>query len=325
MKKSTKVALLVAVILIAVGATLCNIARGRGEDLAALVNSGGLTISPEKVDFRFDQTGYTVCAAGEESFLAADVTSLDLSWLSGEVTVEPHDGTELLIREESRQTLSDSQRMRWRLSGGRLSVLCCANGVTHVPEKTLTVLVPRDWIAEQITADAAGASVSLKSLDVRGEINADTVSGRILVQSCTAESLELNSASGEIRAEQAAVRDEIEADTISGAVSFSRCACAKLETDTTSGGVTLQDMTVSGETEIDTVSGDVTLSFEGRPGRIEVDTTSGAVMLTVPKGTELDLDFESVSGKLSGSMTTAKGGLPVQVDTVSGNLTIREG
>ena len=70
----------------------------------------------------------------------------------------------------------------------------------------------------------------------------------------------------------------------------------------------------------DGASGSVRLGFAAAPERVEVDSSSGSVTLSFPKGTGLDLDYDSGSGKLRGEVIY--GDLPVKVDTGSGSLTI---
>ena len=53
---------------------------------------------------------------------------------------------------------------------------------------------------------------------------------------------------------------------------------------------------------------------------MKVDTASGSVKLAFPRGTGLDLDYDSSSGKLKGEVVY--GDLPAEVDTSSGSLTI---
>ena len=341
MKKGTKIALLIALIMIAVGATICNIARGRGESLGALVANGGLTVSSGAHSLG-GQQGYTVCLSGEERFAAAEVRVLDLDWLSGSVRVEPYDGKEILLREESTRELTEGQRMRWKLSNGRLSVVFCANGEHSLPEKALTVLLPRDYAAGEIVTDATSASVSLSALRANGKIAVETTSGDILLESCAAREAKIDSSSGEVRVEASAMSGKIDIDTTSGAVTLLACACAELDVDTTSGALRAETTAVSGEinvetasgsvvltglpegcrANVDTTSGDVALRYDEKPGEIEVETTSGDVTLSVPQGTELDMDFDSDSGDFSGELHFTPNGVKVRVETASGDLKI---
>ena len=106
----------------------------------------------------------------------------------------------------------------------------------------------------------------------------------------------------------------VEASAIDGGV----------DVDTASGKVTMLKLRAGGDVDVDTVSGAVELRFESLPRSVDVGTTSGGVTLAFPKGTAIDLDYDTLSGSLTGSLHTAPGGLPVDVDTASGSLTIEE-
>lgn len=341
MKKGTKIALLIAAVMIAVGATLCNIARGRGESLGALAANGGLSFSAGSFDMG-DQRGYTVCLTGEESFDAAEVRELDIGWLSGSVRVETCEGKRILLREESPRELAEAQRLRWKLSDGRLSVLFCANRERSMPDKALTLLVPRDWIAGKIAVEATSADVELSGLSLRGALDVETTSGGISVLSCGAASLDLESSSGNILAEAAVADGELIAEATSGRAEIRGSACRELKLEATSGDVSAERTTVNDKAkaatssgsvtltglpggcraDVETTSGDVTLRFDGKPGEINVETSSGDVTLSVPRGTELDMDYDSASGQLSGELHFTPKGVKVRVETSSGDLLI---
>lgn len=305
MKRGTKIALLTALILIAVGATLCSIARGRGENLEALIDEDALSLQLGQVNFGIGQAGYSVSSSGEESFAANEVTALELSWISGSVRVERYDGDTIVVMESCAQALREGQRMRWKLTDGRLSVIACANGERRLPNKSLQILVPRDWLGKDISADAASASVTLEGLSISGRMELNTASGKVQVEDCVCGELKIDTASGEASVERTAVDGGFETNTVSGAVQLEGCSFRELEVKTTSGAVTLR--------------------FAEKPGAIQVDTVSGNVSLRVPKGTKLDVQYDSVSGRLSGNYLSAGDGVSVQVDTVSGGLTIEEG
>ena len=344
MNKKTKTALAVAAVMLIIGATLLNIARGRGEDVSGFFNGGSsFSFTNGGINFGFDQKGYTVCTSGEESFAAAEVKSLDVDWISGAVNVEPWDGKTVVIREKADAALTEGQRMRWKLQNGELSVIFCANGETKVPDKTLTVLLPRELELRDVDVDAVSAAITLTDLRVTGEINTDATSGSVRVTGCVCDQLDCDAVSGSVSISDTVVSGLIDADTTSGAVAVSGGSCAALDTDTLSGGLTVEGTaiggdvdadsgsgkvvvraSVSGEVDVDTTSGEVELRFSGLPASVDVSTTSGAVTLAFPKGTAIDLDFDTGSGKLRGTMNNAPGGLPVNVDTGSGSLTIEE-
>lgn len=342
MKKTSSTLLILAVALIIVGIAFCGFAQLRGEKPLELFSKGnGFSWG---LSFGEDQKNYTVCADGKEAFSTAEVLALDLSWVSGSVSVEPYDGKEIQIEESCSKSLNEEQRMRWQLKGGTLSVLYCANKVHSVPDKKLTVRVPRSWTAKDLTVDTTSAAVTLRDLTVEGETSIDTASGSVLlarlelggtldidtmsgevtVENCSCENLEIDTASGDVRLTGTELRGALDIDTMNGMVEAKDCVCDSVDVDTASGSVSLLGLPAGCEVSADTMSGKVTLAFSGRPGSIDADTASGDVTLRIPRGTKLALDFESSSGKLKGNYYASDDGVPVKVDTASGNLTIEE-
>ena len=293
MKKGTKILLAIGIILLAVGATMVNIAHGRGERPGAGFKAGFELFGGGL------QSGYTLCESGEVSFDPAEVKSLDVDWSSGSVTVLPYDGDELLVSEYASSRLSESQRLRWRLSGGRLSILCCAQNRLQLADKDLSVFVPEGWIAESVELDGASADISLSQLSVRGDLRVDTGSGDVFLM--------------DLRA------DRVEVDGASAWIYLSALACGELDLDTASGGIMAEEL-VCGGVSADSASGDVYLDFAEAPRAVEADTASGDVTLVFPDGTGIALDFDPGSGKLYGEFQSGR--LPVEVDTGSGDLII---
>ena len=345
MKKNSVISVIIAVAMIALGFALVLFSHSRGENALSFFKSGvDFSVGGGSIGFGADQKGYTVCLSGEERFDPAEVKSLDLDWISGSVSVEPWDGDAVLVREKADKPLTEGQRLRWKLSGGELSVLFCADGETRVPDKALTVLVPRGMGLKAIDADAVSAPVTLLEQTVSGAIDADTTSGAVTLRGCACRSLDVDTVSGAVSVEATAVSGAIDLDSTSGKLALAAVSCASFDADTvsarveaealavgmdldidsTSGAVTLRALAVGGEVDAGTMSGRVELRFESLPASVNVDTGSGAVTLAFPKGTALDLDYDSASGRLSGAFSSVRGGLPVDVSTVSGNLTIEE-
>lgn len=292
MKKGTKIALLIGILFLALGATMCNIAYGRGERISARLGKKGGSV----------QTGYTVCLDGEERFDADGVERLSIDWVSGSVRIESYDGEEILVREKAGETLSENDRLRWRLRSGELSILSCAESVgvlTRLPDKELTVLVPSGFSPREIDLDGASADFSVRALSVKGTLTADTASGDVRIGDLRCAALDVDTASGEIRLDEVSC-DDLALDTASGSITAEGLACRTVETDT--------------------ASGDVSLAFLEAPRSVDADSMSGDVTLVFPKGTGLKLDFDTASGKLYGEVES--GALSVSVDTASGDLTI---
>ena len=317
MKKGAKIVLLIGILLLAFGLTALQFAHHRGDvSYGRLAN---ITSFSSSASLGYDQKGYTVLSGGEESFSAKDVKALDLDWISGSVTVERWDGKDLVVREKADSRLSEDESLRWKLSGGKLLILPCANKVRNLPDKELTVLVPKGLMLEGVNIDSASASVLLAGIEAEGKLDLDAASGSLRLEDCVCGEIKLDSASGSQSLFRCSVSGNVEADLASGSFTAEMLDCAKLDVDGASGAVRAEAL-LCRRADVDTASGPVGLGFDAAPEKVEISTASGAVTLAFPKGTGLDLDFDSASGKLRGEVVY--GDLPVEVDTASGNLTI---
>ncbi|MBR0039981.1 MAG: DUF4097 family beta strand repeat protein [Oscillospiraceae bacterium] len=317
MKTGKKIALLVGILLLALGLTALQFAHHRGE--ISYGNLPNMTVFGSSSSSAYDQKGYTILTGGEKSFSAGDVKALDLDWVSGSVSVERWDGKDVVVREKAAVRLSEDQSLRWKLSGGTLSILPCANNLRDLPNKDLTVLVPQGLTLEGVNADSASASVLVAGIEISGKLSLDAASGSLRVEGCVCGGLDLDSASGGQTVLRTTVSGDVTANAASGSFTAELLDCGKLDVETASGAVRAEDLFCS-SVDIDTASGAVSLGFDAAPGKVEIETASGAVTLAFPKGTGLDLDFDTASGKLRGEVVY--GGLPVDVDTTSGSLTI---
>ena len=314
MKTATKIGLLIGILLLAFGLTVLQIAHHRGEDFSVQLN--GVTLSNAR---GYDQKGYTVCRSGEESFSAKDVRSLKLDWLSGSATVVRYEGKEVLVSEKASVKLSEDECLRWKLSGGELSILPCANGVRNLPTKELTVLVPWSLTLEDLNVDVASASAFVDGIDTKDKLAIDAASGSLSVESCRCGELKLNSASGSQTVRLTEVRGDVDAEMASGSFTAASLSCGKFTIESGSGSLRAEELSCR-SAKAHSASGSVKLGFAEAPEKVEVDTASGSVTLGFPKGTGLDVDYDTASGRLYGEVVY--GDLPVDVDTASGSLTI---
>ena len=336
MKTGKKILLLVGILLLASGLTVLQIARHRGVSFSAgVTNSFGFESG---VSVAYDQDAYTVLADGEESFASGEVRALDLDWISGSVTVERYEGRELVVRESCFRALTEDETARFRLRGGTLSILPCANNVRSLPEKQLTVLVPKGMTLSGAEVDATSASVTARSLEVADAIALRVVSGSLRVEDCRCGSLDLESTSGSRYILRTEVRGDVDADGVSGSFNAESLRCASLDVSSTSGSHNISDLrcdtlrlaSSSGSksvfdldcraVEASSTSGSLRIEFASAPERVGVEGSSGSVTLIFPKGTGIDLDYDRTSGSLHGD--PIRGDIPVDVETTSGSLTI---
>lgn len=165
---------------------------------------------------------------------------------------------------------------------------------------------------EAFSFESVSGSASLTDI-VAGNVDLSTTSGRVEIDVSGCDKFEFHSVSGDIRAAVDSVHTNV---------------------DTTSGRIELTGLT--GDLYARSISGDIDAAFTAL-GDVRVNETSGSVTLTVPADSSFSLDFGTVSGEFNSdypvTMTdTSKthirgnvgsGGPQVQVQTVSGGLTIR--
>lgn len=271
---------------------------------------------------------------GDGSVNAAEVTSLDIAWMAGEVTFLPTDGDTVTIRESSGKKLEANEVMRWKLEGGRLSIRYATKSklFENLPEKSLTVEIPAsDWQLENIEFQTVSANAELSALNATN-FTFDSVSGVLDGDSLVGEVIDVNSVSGEVK--------------------LNKLDCDTLSIDSVSGKVTIKEGNVTGSLTVSTVSGDLDFGGNARsvewdttsgnsefkltasPSRIDADTTSGNVEITLPSdigGFRAELD--STSGELTCDFDVSHKGdavsygdssLEIEVDTTSGDLRIKK-
>ena len=205
------------------------------------------------IDDHGGDEGYTV---GEAS-VSGEVRELDVSWLSGSVTVELTDGDAVTLREEPQPESSDA-RMRWKLKDGKLTVYSQKSGLT-IPTraKQLTVGIP------------ASRAAKLQKLSL-GELSADTTSGSLTLDGAF-ETIDFDTTSGALHLTTSILPQDISCDTVSGGVML---------TLPENGGFSATLDSVSGDLTVDGFAGslhrDEFVYGQGGPA-YEFDSVSGDV------------------------------------------------
>lgn len=209
-------------------------------------------------------TEYTVPADG--------ITELDLSWISGDVTVQPWNGESILLEEDSEVELSEDYRLVCTVEDGTLDVRFDAKPGRNVTwRKILTV-----WLPEALAE-------SLAQLDV------ESVSAEVTVLDLTAAELDIETVSGGVYTRGGF--GEMDFSSVSGDMTLETNETFRLDAETTSGSVCLrlpEDMGLS--LDFDSVSGEIRSEkdhpFTGKKGHLtlgdgasaaDVSTTSGCL------------------------------------------------
>lgn len=297
---------------------------------------------------------YTFCtkAAGEALLHAGAVLSLvesegirklDISWLSGGVSVQAVGQTsQITVQEDATTALTEEEKLVCAVDGDTLRIrfMSDARRDSFEGEKFLTVSLP--W---ELVKNAHFEEIDIETTSAYAYVSAD------------AQKIELSTLSGDARV-MCASCPVVEIETVSGSVGVVDGTWARVDISTLSGAIELageaenaEIETASGKVDIagalgaldfESVSGNLILATE-RALRLDAETESGSIYLTLPAQDGFTLDYETKSGAFRSALTEREGTLiacgnhethytvpaleggemsELEISTVSGTLTI---
>lgn len=272
-----------------------------------------------------------------------DIRKIDISWLSGGVSVQAVGQTsQITVQEDATAELAEDEKLVCTVDGDTLRIrfMSDANRDGFEGEKFLTVSLP--W---ELVKNAHFEEIDIETTSAYAYVSAD------------AQKIELSTLSGDARVMGASC-PAVEIETVSGNVGVVDGTWGKVELSTVSGAIELAGdadsagiETTSGKTDIAgalgalefaSVSGNLILSSE-RALRLDAKTTSGGIDLTLPESDGFTLTHETTSGALETDLTGREGTLiacgdhftrytvpaldgggtsELEISTVSGTLTI---
>lgn len=290
MKKSVKITLIVAAVLVGLGLCIAVVGAlmgGRISDLRNTYYDGREWHHGDALDGSY--TG------GEIRVPAEDITALDIDWVAGDVKIMVTDGEEIVVTEHADRGIPAEYALL--LEADNTLRIRYSNDVWGIdmPEKDLTVLLPRT-VAENLTAvDLSGVSAdfAVDRLTVRDAFSFDTASGKLKTEALTATG-------------------------------------AKADVNSVSGDIELDGS--FREVKAGSTSGEIDLKLRNGPAAVEVSTVSGEVDVELPAGTGFTLDYSTVSGELEydfpltkskdGKYVCGDGACRIEVGTTSGSLSV---
>lgn len=290
MKKSVKITLIVAAVLVGLGLCIAVVGAlmgGRISDLRNTYYDGREWHHGDALDGSY--TG------GEIRVPAEDITALSIDWVAGDVKIMVTDGEEIVVTEHADRGIPAEYALL--LEADNTLRIRYSNDVWGIdmPEKDLTVLLPRT-VAENLTAvDLSGVSAdfAVDKLTVRESFSFDTTSGKLKTEVLTATG-------------------------------------AKADVNSVSGDIELDGS--FREVKAGSTSGEIDLMLRNAPAAVEVSTVSGEVDVELPAGTGFTLDYSTVSGELEydfpltksvdGKYVCGDGACRMEIGTTSGSLSV---
>ena len=239
-----------------------------------------------------EMTGYGVALD------AASIRNMEIEWAVGSILIQPMDITEIRISEEGPK--QDEEPMVWKVREGKLAIQY-SEKTDHIfgiglnlgsKSKDLIIQVPLDWQCDSLEIDAASASLEVNDLTIR-EMEFDGASGTCVFDNCTVEKLNVDTASGDVRF---------------------RGSLQQLDCDAASANIFLELTNVPRSIDLDTASGDLDVTLPADAGfTVTMDTMSG----------DFESDFATTSR--NGSHIAGNGRCRIDVDAMSGDVTVRKG
>ncbi len=219
MKKSTKIILMASVCLISVGIVFSTIGLIAGASPSNII-FGGLWNSPFhygddfESDFEENNT-YRVSAAS--------VDALDISWVSGRVTVIPYDGDDIVIREKSKGKIDEENCLRYRIKNGTLEVhyfreteeLNFSGPINFSKQLEIKVPYALANALEGLNFDAVSSDLHISDLQI-ASLDVDTTSGNLSGKDIHAGFVNMSTVSGDMKASFVNCPKELNMDSTSG-------------------------------------------------------------------------------------------------------------
>ena len=242
--------------------------------------------------FRTDKYSETY-ALDSGAIPAHEVREIEIEWACGSITIEPADTDSISFRESGGK---NAKPMVYRQVGSKLTIeheaTTVFSGFHSNDQKDLVITVPWNWDCNELSVDAASADLTVNGLN--------------------AKDVELNMASGDSQ--------------------FTQCNIYELSMDCASGEV-IYDGTLY-VLDCDAASGKVSAVFDNIPKSISFDGASADLELTLPANAGFTVEMEGLSSDFSSEFETVRtngryicgdGKCSIEVDGLSGDLTIRKG
>lgn len=291
--------------------------------------------------------GLTGCAASglvtyanSEKYSVGDakftekIENIEIDWPSGSVSIVSHPENTFLLSEKTDDGIPEELRVHWWLDGTTLHVRFSAPGASlrliNVRRKDLTLTVPENFSLDDVTISAASANVDVSDLAAR-TLSISTASGEMNIGSA-ADKIRLNSASGNVQLKQADKAGEVSIDTASGKIDVNLGRADKASFESASGKIKVTAASVD-SLSAKSASGSVSCELENVPSECELSSVSGGVNLILPEDSDFTANVRMTSGEFDSDVALKKdgntyicgsGSVGIDIDTTSGNVSIRQ-
>lgn len=299
MSHTKKTVILVAAIIVAVGAVLCLLAFAFGQNDVRSLNimkfeTKTYDITEPFSNINIDDISYRVLLAPSQDD-ACHVECHEADTLSHKVSVE---NDTLTVTQQDNRHWYDLFSFGW---GPDMSVIVYLPQAEYdrlsIKSVSGSIEVPAGFDFQSAVLTTTSGKVSFAGTS--GSLHAESTSGKVVISNLT--------------------RGEVSARSVSGSVSLSDSALDSLSANTASGSITLDSVTVAGSATLECISGGIRFDrFDAQS--IAAKTTSGVI-----KGTLLsakNFSTHSVSGSVEVPASDSTAG-SCNLSAVSGSIRIQ--
>ena len=236
------------------------------------------------------------------------IETIDLDYLSGDVTLTGTDASTVTIRETSETQLDDQRKVHTWVDGTTLYVRYCASAKgldVNFLKKNLEIQLPADVKLSDVKVKVSSGDLTYKDLEAEN-VNVHASSGDVEV-SGAAKKMDLQVSSGDLTLNQRGDSEEIKLKTSSGEIFVNAENAGVLDVHSSSGKVKVEAKSVKDfRSKISSGAGEY--KFASEPETIDVSHSSGSATFYLPKESNLTGEFKASSGKLSYDLAFSKNG-----------------
>lgn len=318
MKKSKKISIIIAVILIAVGAIIsaCTFFTVKF-DFSKLNTMNSVTktytVDESFRDIHIEGTECDIRLMPSDDNNCRVICSED-DKISHSVFVQ--NGTLTIKRTDNRKWYEHIAVFYWGEIEIDLYLPKTEYEELYVKSASGNIDISENFTFEKANVVSTSGEVSFLSR-IRDDIDIKTTSGDIYVGETTAKKMDIQSTSGEIMLSSAKLSDELKVKSVSGDIRLSDIECQNITSDTTSGNNIFSNVVAKNSVKIESVSGDINL-YQSDAGTLNIKTTSGNVNGTLL--TDKIFNVKTTSGDVNVPQSDIGG--ECEIKTTSGDINL---
>lgn len=199
------------------------------------------------------------------------INKIEINWVTGSVHIVSEKRDTIAFSEKANEPLKDDLKLRYLVSGGKLTIQFCISGKISVGEnfdlkKDLTIYIPEDLNLDLIQVDTVSSDVEITGATCDKILVAGVSADADITETEIAKSLQFETISGDLNyyCKGTQLPEEISIDSVSGNANLTLFEGASIEVDLSSVSGKLQsdlsyDEEGATEIEMDSVSGNLTL------------------------------------------------------------------